>query len=290
VPSIVCKRAIRILPVAVICCVVTAPVGAIDFVTNPAKVPAGDERPRVIVFGATWCGWCRKLAADTLTSPVLADREKQFLWLKIDVDEQEAFASKYGVTGLPQTIVTDAAGNVIGEKAGYLPAIEFADFLDATLKNPQSTASDLSRWLADLKSSDIPVRREAVKRLLQHISRVEGPGRDQVIAALKELGPSAWGEVAAYLAHPRLSLRAAAGGLLQRATLANRDFDPFADLAAREEQSQTWITWIESRGATVPTLSFVDWDVDASAWSPGGNADRPPAPPLAQPLGAVSVP
>ncbi len=282
--------AICILQFAITCVVATAPAYAIDFLTNPANIPDDDQRPRVIVFGATWCGWCRKLAGETLTSPVLAEREKQFLWLKIDVDEQEAFAGRYGVTGLPHTIVTDAAGNVIGEKAGYLPAVEFLAFLEETLKNPQSTKSDLSLWLADLKSPETPVRREAVKKLLRHVSRLEGTGRDETIAALKEQGPAAWGEVAPYLGHPRLAIRASAAGLLQRATLANREFDPFATAAAREEQSRAWTAWVETQGGIVPVLSFHDWDADATAWSAEGNADRPPAPPFAVPLGTPSTP
>jgi thioredoxin-related protein len=267
-----------------------APAHAIDFLTTPAAIPANDLRPRVMVFGATWCGWCRKLAGETLMSPVVSDREKQFAWLKIDVDEHDQLAARYGVTGLPHTIITDAQGNVIGEKSGYLPAVEFAAFLDATLKNPQSTASDLSKWLGDLKSSDVAVRRETVRKLIQHVSRVDSPGRDQTIAALKGEGPAAWSEVAPYLGHPRLAIRAAAAGLLQRATLANRDFDPFAAAEVRTAQSAEWTKWVESQGGAVPTISFVDPDADASAWSLEGNADRPPAPPLAQPLETPAIP
>ncbi len=242
------------------------------------------------MFGATWCGWCRKLAADTLASPVLDDRHTQFLWLKIDVDEHSGFAARYGVAGLPHSIVTDAAGNVIGEKAGYLPATEYLAFLEDTLRNPQATLADLTRWLADAGASDIAVRREAVQKLLKHVSRVEGTGRDQAIAALREQGPRTWGEVAAYLDHPRLAMRAAAAGLLQRATFADREFDPFGDLALRTGQSRAWAEWIEGQGGAVPQLSFIDWDADASAWSLEGNADRPPAPPLAQPLETSSAP
>lgn len=267
-----------------------APASAIDFLTSPDAVPANDLRPRVMVFGATWCGWCRKLAGDTLTSPLLQDREKHFVWLKIDTDEHEQLAARYGVTGLPHTIVTDAKGNVIGEKSGYLPAVEYAAFLDATLKNPQSTASDLTKWLGDLKSSEATVRRESVRKLIHHVSRVDSPGRDQTIAALKGEGPAAWGEVAPYLGHPRLAIRAAAGGLLQRATLANRDFDPFASTDLRKQQSAEWTKWVESQGGTVPVISFVDLDADATAWSAEGNADRPPAPPLAQPLETPAIP
>jgi len=263
---------------------------AIDFLTDPAAIPSDNPRPRVLIFGSVSCGWCRKLAADTLTSPLIAERQDQFVWLKIDVDEHELLAARYGVTGLPQTIITDAAGNVIGEKSGYLPAVEYAAFLDATLKNPQSTATDLAKWLAELKSSEPASRHDAARKLLQHVSRVEGPGRDEAIAALKQHGPTAWGEIAPYLDHPRLSVRAAAGGLLRRATLANRDFDPFAEPALRREQSHDWATWVESQGGTLAVVSFVDWDADASAWSPEGNGDRPPAPPLAQPLGTPAIP
>jgi len=261
-----------------------SPAQALDFLTDPGRLAPDDTRPRVIIFGSTSCGWCRKLAADTLTSPLLNDYENRFAWLKIDVDEHEELASRYGVTGLPQTIITDAQGNVIGEKSGYVPAIHFATFLDETLRNPRSTASDLAKWLADLKSSETTLRRESARLLLQHVSRVEGPDRDQAIAALKQHGPAGWSEIAPYLEHPRLSMRAAAGGLLQRVTLANRDFDPFADLPLRSEQSQAWKAWVESQGGTVAMISFVDSEADASAWSPAGNADRPPAPPLAQPL------
>jgi thioredoxin-related protein len=267
-----------------------APASAIDFLTSPTAIPENDLRPRVMVFGATWCGWCRKLAGDTLTSPVLQEREKQFVWLKIDTDENEALAARYGVTGLPHTIVTDAQGNVIGEKAGYLPAIEYAAFLDATLKNPQSTESDLTKWLRDLKSSDVGVRRDTVRNLIQHVSRVDSPGRDQTIAALKGEGPAVWGEVAPYLGHPRLAIRASAAGLLQRATLANRDFDPFAPADLRKEQSADWNKWVVSQGGAVPVISFVDLEADATAWSLEGNANRPPAPPLAQPLETPAIP
>ncbi|QDT54038.1 Thioredoxin [Caulifigura coniformis] len=263
---------------------------ALDFLTDPAAIPSDNTRPRVLIFGSVSCGWCRKLAADTLTSPLIAERQDQFVCLKIDVDEHELLASRYGVTGLPQTVITDAEGNVIGEKSGYLPPIEYAAFLDATLKNPQSTATDLAKWLVELKSSTAASRHDAAKNLLQHVSRVDGPGRDEAIAALKEQGPTAWGEIAPYLDHPRLSVRAAAGGLLRRATLANREFDPFARPDVRREQSQDWSTWVESQGGTVAVVSFIDWDADATAWSLEGNADRPPAPPLAQPLGTPAVP
>ncbi len=267
-----------------------APAPAIDFLTKPDAIPAADARPRVIVFGAVWCGWCRKLAADTLASPLVEQRNAEFVWLRIDVDDHPAFAERYGVTGLPLILVTDAAGNVMGEKAGYLPPDEFLTFLDDTLKHPRASQNEFAKWLSELSAAEASVRQAATKNLLKDLARTDSQGRDQAIARLKEIGPQAWAEVTPYLEHPRLSVRAAAGGLLRRATIANREFDPFVDRARRGELAADWSRWVSDKGGVVPRLSFVDWDVDASAWSPEGNADRPPAPPLAQPLEPASKP
>ncbi|HEX4072709.1 MAG TPA: hypothetical protein VHX68_16120, partial [Planctomycetaceae bacterium] len=34
-----------------------------------ARKSAKVERPTVLLFGATWCTWCRKMETDTLTDP-----------------------------------------------------------------------------------------------------------------------------------------------------------------------------------------------------------------------------
>src|SRR5262249_23573878 len=133
-----CSRSLRRMRVALIAavsalwCAGTFAAGAIEFYPTPDAAKAanpGDLRARVIVFGSQSCGWCRKLAADTLASPLIQEAANRFLWIKVDVDEHEDLAAQFGVRGLPHTVVADERDNVLGEQPGYLPPQPFLDFL-----------------------------------------------------------------------------------------------------------------------------------------------------------------
>ena len=80
-----------------------APARSIEFHRSieEARKAAKVERPTVILFGATWCTWCRKMETDTLTDPKVMQAAGQFLWVKIDVDKDQELAARYGVDGVP---------------------------------------------------------------------------------------------------------------------------------------------------------------------------------------------
>lgn len=239
-----------------------------------------DARPRVLVFGSQTCGWCRKLAADTLASPVVEAAADGFVWIKVDVDENEALAAQYGVRGLPHTVVADVHGNVLGEHPGYLPAQDFLDFLKESLKNPAPSAAELVQFLADLKADDDAVRRTAVRSLVERLSRIDAIGREQAIETMAGLEPPQWAEFVPYLSHPRLGMRATAHGLLTRASPVDLPFDPFSSAEERDPQVAAWVAWMTERGATVPPLELPPPAAESSLWSP----DQPPPPPVAVPI------
>jgi len=239
-----------------------------------------DPRARVIVFGSQTCGWCRKLAADTLANPIVEESAECFLWIKVDVDEYEDLAAQYGVRGLPHTVVADEHGNMLGEQPGYLPAQEFIDFLMTSLTQPAPSASELLQLLADLKSDGERARRGSVRTLMERVSRIDSTGRDQAIETLAGLEADQWAEFVPYLSHPRLAMRATAHGLLTRSSPADLPFDPFSPAAAREGQIAAWTAWMQEHGATVPPLELPPTPAESSGWSP----DQPPPPPVATPL------
>ena len=84
----------------------------------------------MVDFWATWCGPCKMLA------PVIEDIGAKYdgkaVVAKVDVDENQALAAKYGVMRIP-TVIFFKDGKEIGRKVGVQPASAYTQTLDANL-------------------------------------------------------------------------------------------------------------------------------------------------------------
>jgi thioredoxin-related protein len=82
--------------------------------------------------GSDWCGWCKKLNAETFSKSEFADYAKKNLVLvEVDFPAQkaqsaelksanQALQAKYGVDGYPTLIVLKPDGTVLWKQPGYL--------------------------------------------------------------------------------------------------------------------------------------------------------------------------
>lgn len=82
----------------------------------------------MVDFWADWCGPCKMLA------PVIDDLSSQYdgkaLVGKVNVDEEQELAIRYGVMSIP-TVIFFKDGKEIDRKVGVMPAGAFSQVLDA---------------------------------------------------------------------------------------------------------------------------------------------------------------
>jgi thiol:disulfide interchange protein len=95
----------------------------------------------LIDFFAAWCGPCQLMERTTFVDDEVKRSLTGFVPLKIDVDRQPQVAARYGVEGLPTTLVVDAHGKPVAQAVGYLDAKEYVK----TLGDLRAAQSKLKR-------------------------------------------------------------------------------------------------------------------------------------------------
>jgi hypothetical protein len=138
-----------------------------DQVLAQAEAKAAAEQKTIFVhFGASWCGWCRKLDAFLEKPEVKPVFEKYFVQVKLVVQEDDkhknletpggdAWLQKLGgPAGLPYTAFLDAGGALIansmqpsaakkeGENIGYPGSPEEMDWFLKMLRKAAPKISD----------------------------------------------------------------------------------------------------------------------------------------------------
>ena len=91
---------------------------------------ANEKLPVFCDFWASWCGPCRMLAP--VFEELSEKYENQAVFVKMDIDENESSAVKYGITSIPN-IIAFQGGKVKDNNLGFVPMAMLESFVQKNI-------------------------------------------------------------------------------------------------------------------------------------------------------------
>lgn len=88
------------------------------------------DKPVLVDFWTTWCGPCRMVGP--IVEEISNEYEGRAVVVKIDADENQEFAAKYGVRNIP-TVLVFKDGDVVEKKVGVSSKKAYTAAIDALL-------------------------------------------------------------------------------------------------------------------------------------------------------------
>lgn len=158
------------------------------------------QRPALVYFDAAWCSWCQRYKRETLGDARVRERlARDYVAVRVDFDARPDLVQRYGVRGLPYTLILSPAGEVRNGFVGILAPEDMQDLLrqlaTGSAPVPAGTTPEIIARAGRLD-------REGLKRFrrafLDHVESLYDQrsgtlsGRFETGATLKRASPLTW--------------------------------------------------------------------------------------------------
>ena len=97
---------------------------------NFEETVLNSDKPVLVDFWAEWCGPCRMVGP--IVDELQADYEGKAVVGKVNVDDEQEIAAKYGIRNIP-TILFFKGGEIVDKNVGVAPKADLAKKMDTLL-------------------------------------------------------------------------------------------------------------------------------------------------------------
>jgi len=103
------------------------------------EAAAEEHKPMVLVLYAGWCGWSKRLLNETIMDPRIQDHWDDFVWVKVDSDQEKGYHDLYEQNGFPMIVLVSPEGEIIKKLDGFKDARALLKELDQCLEAEHTT-------------------------------------------------------------------------------------------------------------------------------------------------------
>lgn len=116
------------------------------------KMALANNKMIILDFWASWCGPCRTMDAELWNTPEFTELMDRFVFVRIDIDANQALAQQYSVRSIPRVVVITPNDDRLFDQSGFGGA---GMYLDAFRSFPPDN-EDLNESLIALRTVDEP--------------------------------------------------------------------------------------------------------------------------------------